>query len=89
MAETYFSAPRIDFGEVLSCFRTSAMENIFREALRCLDSKKGVEMSDAERNLIAAAEIPLMVKTESIFPEGITISEGLEMLANMVEKKGG
>jgi len=60
--------------------------NIFREAKQLLDTKRGDEMTDAERQLIATATIPLMVKTNGIFPKDITISEGLDELAKMVEE---
>ena len=61
--------------------------NIFRQAKQLLDTKSGPEMTEEELQLVATATIPLMVRTNGIFPEDITIVEGLEELANMVNGK--
>lgn len=63
------------------------MANIFREAKQLLDKKdSGGALTEEELKLINTAIIPLMAKTDGIFPKDITISEGLEMLAKMVEE---
>lgn len=62
-------------------------DNIFREAKQLLDKKdNGTELTEEEAQLISTAIIPLMVKTNGIFHEGITIGEGLDDLAKMVEE---
>lgn len=61
--------------------------NIFREAKQLLDKKdNGSELTEEERDLVATAIIPLMVESNGIFPRDITIEEGLEELAKMVEE---
>ena len=62
--------------------------NIFRQAAELLKAKdKGDQLTEEELQLINTAIIPLMVKTDGIFPEDITIGEGLEELVNLVEKE--
>ncbi len=64
------------------------MTNLFREAKRLLDRKDaGGELSEEELELINTAIIPLMVKTDGVFPEDITIGEGLEELAKTFEEE--
>jgi len=64
--------------------------NIFRQAKQLLDKKdKGAELTEEELRLIDTALIPLMVKTDGIFPEDMTIGEGLEALSEMVEEASG
>ncbi len=58
-------------------------DNIFRQAKILLDTKKGPEMTEDELQLINTALIPLVVKTNGIFPENMTIREGLEELAKI------
>ena len=66
---------------------TTRNGNIFRQARQLLDKKeKGAQLSEEELQLINTAIIPLMVKTNGIFPEDITIGEGLEDLATMMEE---
>ena len=65
------------------------MPNIFRQAADLLKTKSGPEMSEEELQLINTAIIPLIVKTNGIFPDDITIGEGLEELAKMVYGEGG
>jgi len=61
-------------------------ENIFRQAKQLLDKKdSGGELTEEELRLIATAIIPLMVKTDGVFPEDITIGEGLHELAKILE----
>jgi len=61
--------------------------NIFREAKDLLEKKDaGGELSEEELQLIGTAIIPLMVKTDGVFPEDITIGEGLEELAKIFEE---
>jgi len=60
--------------------------NIFRQAKNLLDIKDaGGEMSWEELQLINTAILPLMVKTR-VFLEDITIGDGLEELARIVEE---
>lgn len=60
-------------------------ENIFREAKQLLDKKdNGAELTKEELKLINTAIMPLMVKGR-IFPEDITIGEGLEELASLTQ----
>ena len=64
------------------------MTNLFRQAKQLLDKKdSGVELTEEEQQLINTAIIPLMVETDGIFPEDITIGEGLEELSQLVENK--
>jgi len=58
--------------------------NIFREAKHLLDTKKSSEMNEEERSTMAAALIPFSIKGVPL-PENITIMEGLEELAKIVE----
>jgi len=58
------------------------MSNLFRQAKELLDKKDaGAELTEEELQLINTAIIPLM-----IIPEDITIGEGLERLAKMMEE---
>jgi len=59
--------------------------NIFREAKHLLDTKKGSEMNEEERSTMTAALIPFSIKGVPL-PENITIMEGLEELAKIVEE---
>lgn len=64
------------------------MANIFRQAKQLLDRKDdGAELAEEELRLIDTAIIPLMVKTDGFFPDDMTIGEGLEELAKMVEEE--
>jgi len=63
------------------------MTNIFRQAKQLLDTKRGDEMTEEELQLINTAIIPLMVKTDGVFPEDITLAEGLEELAKIFEEE--
>lgn len=64
------------------------MTNFFREAKQLLDKKDaGGELSEEELKLINTAIIPLMIKADGVFPNDITIAEGLEELANMINGK--
>lgn len=63
------------------------MTNIFRQAKDLLDIKDtGGELTEEDLQLIGTAIIPLMVKTDGIFPEDITLAEGLQELAKIVEE---
>ncbi|MBA7486493.1 hypothetical protein ES707_22053 [subsurface metagenome] len=63
------------------------MANIFREAKQLLDKKDaGSKLTKEELQLINTAIIPLIVKTDGVFPEDITIEEGLEELAKILEE---
>ena len=60
------------------------MTNIFREAKELLDKKDaGGKLTKKELQLINRAIIPLM-EADGIFPNDITIAEGLEELAKIV-----
>lgn len=59
--------------------------NLFRQAKELLDTKAGPEMSEAEAQLIATAIIPLMINADGLFAD-ITIAEGLEELAKIIEE---
>lgn len=63
------------------------MTNLFREAKQLLDKKEsGAQLTEEELKLINTAVIPLMVRTwGGVFPKDITIGEGLEELAKIVE----
>jgi len=62
--------------------------NLFRQAKELLDKKDaGGELNSRELQLINTAIIPLMIKTNGIFPKDITIGEGLEQLINMTNDK--
>lgn len=66
------------------------MTNLFRQAKILLDKKDaGAELTEQELRLIHTALIPFTVKTADFFPENITIAEGLEELASMVEEATG
>lgn len=56
--------------------------NIFQKALTIMSTKKGQDMSDDEREIIATALLPLMVSPGY---SDIPIYEGLENLARMLE----
>ena len=63
------------------------MTNIFRQARDLLDKKDaGSELTEEELQLLNTAIIPLMV-ANGIFPKDITLAEGLEELANMINGK--
>ena len=63
------------------------MTNIFRQAKDLLDKKDaGSKLTKKELRLINRAIIPLMVKTNGVFPEDITIGEGLDELAKILEE---
>ncbi|MBA7465352.1 hypothetical protein ES707_00514 [subsurface metagenome] len=63
------------------------MTNLFRQAKDLLNIKDaGGELSEDELQLIGTAIIPLMGKTNGVFPEDITIGEGLEELAKILEE---
>jgi len=63
------------------------MTNIFRQAKDLLDIKDaGGELTGEDLQLIGTAIIPLMVKTNGVFPEDITLAEGLEELAKIFEE---
>ena len=67
---------------------TTPNGNLFRQARQLLDEKdKGAQLTEEDLRLINTAIIPLMVKTNGIFLEDITIGEGLEALAKMVDGK--
>ncbi len=62
--------------------------NIFRQDAELLKAKDaGSELTDEELKLINTAIIPLMIKADGIFPNDITIREGIEELANMINGK--
>lgn len=61
------------------------MTNIFREAKQLLDTKEGSEMTEEELRLVNRAIMPLVMKTNGVFREDITIAEGLEELAKLTE----
>lgn len=62
--------------------------NLFREAKELLDKKDaGGELRQDELRLINRAIIPLMTKTDGVFPDDITISEGLGELAKILERE--
>jgi len=62
--------------------------NIFRQAKNLLDNKGTTsKMSDEELEVVNTALIPLMVNTNGFFPDDMTIAEGLEELAQLVEEK--
>jgi len=58
--------------------------NIFTQAKQLLDKKdSGAELTEEELRLINTAVLPLMVENNGLFPDDITIREGLEELAKM------
>ncbi len=62
-------------------------ENLFRQAKQLLDKKDaGSQLTKKELRLISRAIIPLMVKTDGLFPRDITIAEGLEELAKILDQ---
>ena len=62
--------------------------NIYRQAAQLLEKKdRGAELTEEELALINTAIIPLMVNTDGIFPDDITIAEGLDELAKMIEEE--
>lgn len=62
------------------------MTNLFRQAKQLLDKKdSGGELTEEELRFINTTIMPLMVNTGGLFGD-ITIAEGLEELAGMVEK---
>ena len=64
------------------------MTNLFRQAKELLDKKDaGSELTEDKLQLISTAIIPLMVKTDGVFPKGITLAEGLEELAKIFEEE--
>ncbi len=61
-------------------------DDLFRQAADLLKKKDaGGKLTEEELQLINTAIIPMMVKTDGIFPKDITIGEGLEELAKIVE----
>jgi hypothetical protein len=63
------------------------MTNLFRQAKDLLDKKdSGAQLTEEELRLLNTAIIPLMVKTDGVFPEDITLAEGLEELAKILEE---
>ena len=61
--------------------------NIFRQVKELLDKKDaGGGLTEEELQLINTAIIPLMVKTDGVFPEDITMAEGLDELAKIIEE---
>ena len=64
------------------------MTNLFRQAKELLDKKDaGSELTEDKLQLISTAIIPLMVKTDGVFPGSITLAEGLEELAKIFEEE--
>lgn len=62
------------------------MSNIFRQAKQLLDKKDiGLGLTEEERELVAAAMIPFNIR-DCPLPDNITIAEGLEELAKIVEE---
>jgi len=62
------------------------MTNIFREAKQLLDKKDaGGELTEEELQLIATAEIPLLVRGCPL-PEDMPVRECLEQLAKFIEE---
>ena len=60
--------------------------NLFKQAAELLKAKdKGAELTEEELQLINRAIIPLM-EADGIFPNDITIAEGLEELTKIVEE---
>jgi len=60
------------------------MNNLFRQALGILNAKNG-ERTEEEQELLNTALIPLNIRGCPL-PENITIAEGLEELAKIVEE---
>lgn len=61
--------------------------NIFRQAKQLLDKRdNGNELTEEEQELVNTAAIPFTVNTDDIFGD-ITIGEGLEELARIIENK--
>lgn len=61
--------------------------NIFRRAHRLLVKKEaGTQLTEKEERLLSTALIPLMVRSNGVFREGITLREGLEELAKIAEE---
>ena len=62
------------------------MTNLFRQAAELLKAKDaGSELSEEELQLIATAEIPLMMRGCPL-PEDMPVGECLEELAQIVEE---
>ncbi len=61
--------------------------NIYRQAAELLDKNHDYKLSEEERQLIDTALIQLM--TTKVSRKDITLREGLEELAKLVEKAGG
>jgi len=62
--------------------------NLFRQAAQLWKVKDaGGELTDDELQLIHTAIIPLNLNTGGFFPEDITLGEGLEELAKIVEEE--
>ena len=62
------------------------MTNILREAKQLLDKKDaGGELTEEELQLIATAEIPLMMRGCTL-PEDMPVGECLEQLARFIEE---
>lgn len=62
--------------------------NIYRQAAELLDKNHVYKLTEEERLLINMAIIPLIVM-DGLFPEDITLREGLEELAKIVEETSG
>ncbi len=58
--------------------------NIYRQAAELLDKKHDYKLTEEERQLINTAIIPLMIT--NVLGKDITLREGLEELAKIVEK---
>ncbi len=58
--------------------------NIYRQAAELLDKNHDYKLSEKERQLINTAIIPLMIT--NVLGKDITLREGLEELAKLVDK---
>ena len=61
--------------------------NIYRQAKELLDRKHDNKLTEEEYQLINTAIIPLMIT--NVLGKDITLREGLEELAKIVEEAGG
>ena len=59
------------------------MSNLFRQAKELLDTKRGSELTEQELDLVSQAIAPLLILPAF---SDITISEGLEELAKILEE---
>jgi len=63
------------------------MANLFRQAKQLLDKRAiGLELTEEEQEVVNVAIIPLNLRG-CPFSDGITIAEGLEELAKIVEEE--